>query len=163
LEYAEVTLKDDNLRIAGHTDGWVKGIGNDTLIEIKSIGPGTIRYGQPSLMAEAEGDLMKAWGRITRPFADHVLQGQMYLELMNRMGQVDDNGNPIDEIVFLYELKADQSFKEFSVKRDFELVQHIFEKAEKVNKAVEADKAPKCSNNLGSHCAQCEPYKNEEK
>jgi hypothetical protein len=106
---------------------------------------------------------MKAWGRITRPFADHVLQGQMYLELMNRMGQVDDNGNPIDEIVFLYELKADQSFKEFSVKRDFELVQHIFEKAEKVNKAVEADKAPKCSNNLGSHCAQCEPYKNEEK
>jgi hypothetical protein len=156
LEYAEVTLIDEELRIAGHTDGWVKGIGADTLIEIKSIGPGTIRYGSPAIMAEAEGDLMKAWGRITRPFSDHVLQGQMYLELMKRMG------NEVNEIVFLYELKADQSFKEFAVKADFELVRHIFEKAEKVVKAVEANIPPKCNNNLGGGCPQCEPYKDAE-
>lgn len=162
LEYAEVTLKDDSLRIAGHTDGWVKGIGNDALIEIKSIGPGTIRYGNPALMAEAEGDLMKAWGRITRPFADHVLQGQMYLELMNRMGMTDDNGEPVNEIVFLYELKADQSFKEFSVKRDYSLVEHIFARARKIVNAVEAEKAPKCNNNLGGTCPQCSPYKDAE-
>jgi hypothetical protein len=155
LEYAEVTLVDEELRIAGHTDGWVKGIGDDTLIEIKSIGPGTIRYGNPALMAEAEGDLMKAWGRVTRPFRDHILQGQMYLELMNRMG------NEINEIVFLYELKADQSFKEFSVKRDFELVRHIFEKAEKIVKAVEAGEPLKCNNNVGGSCPQCSPYKGE--
>ena len=156
LEYAEVTLRDDALRIAGHTDGWIKGIGNDTLIEIKSIGAGTIRFSQPSLLADADGDLMKAWGRITRPFADHILQGQVYLELMNRMG------HEINEIVFLYELKADQSFKEFSVKRDFELVQHVFEKAQKVVDAVEANTAPKCNNNLGGTCPQCAPYKEVE-
>lgn len=161
LEYAEVTLRDDNLRIAGHTDGWVKGIGSDALIEIKSIGPGTIRYGSPALMAEADGDLMKAWGKISRPFADHIMQGQVYLELMNRMGHVDDDGNPIDEIVFLYELKADQSFKEFAVKRDFELVRHIFDKAEKVVKAVEDGVAPRCNNNLGGTCPQCAPYKED--
>ena len=156
LVYAEVTLRDDDLRIAGHTDGWVKDEVGDALIEIKSIGPGTIRYGQPSLMADAGGDLMKAWSNVTRPFADHILQGQVYLELMHRMG------NTVDQIVFLYELKADQSFKEFTVKRDFALVEHIFAKAEKVVKAVEANVAPKCNNNLGGTCKQCEPYKDAE-
>jgi hypothetical protein len=155
LEYAEVTLIDDTLRIAGHTDGWIKGIVNDTLIEIKSIGPGTLRADM-NLMAAADFDFMKAWSNITRPFADHILQGQVYLELMNRMG------HEIDEIVFLYELKADQSFKEFSVRRDFELVQHVFEKAQKVVDAVEANTAPKCNNNLGGTCPQCSAYKDVE-
>jgi hypothetical protein len=162
LEYAEVTLVDDELRIAGHTDGWVKGLGKDALIEIKTIGPGTIRFGAPNIMAEAEGDLMKAWSRITRPFSDHILQGQVYLELMSRMGYTDDLGNPIEEIVFLYELKADQSYKEFAIKRDFELVRHVFEKAEKVVKAVADNIPPKCNNNLGGGCPQCEPYKDAE-
>lgn len=156
LQYAEVTLKDDNLRIAGHTDGWVKGIGNDCLIEIKSIGPGTIRHGMPSLMADAGGDLTKAWNNITRPFPEHIMQGQVYLELMKRMG------NPVDEIVFLYELKADQSYKEFAVKADFELVRHVFEKAEKIVKAVEANTPLKCNNNYGGTCPQCDPYKDAE-
>lgn len=161
LEYAEVTLKDDNLRIAGHTDGWVKGIGNDTLIEIKTIGPGTLRSDM-NLFMSADGDFMKAWSSLTRPFRDHILQGQVYLELMNRMGHVGEDGQPINEIVFLYELKADNSFKEFSIKRDYELVQHIFEKAQKVVNAVEADIAPKCNNNLGGTCPQCSPYKEAE-
>ena len=158
LEYAEVTLVDETLRIAGHTDGWVKGIGKDTLIEIKTIGPGTLR-GDMNLFMSAGGDFMKAWSSLTRPFRDHVLQGQMYLELMNRMGYVGEDGEPINEIVFLYELKADQTFKEFSIKRDFEVVRHIFEKAEKVVKAVEANTPPKCNNNLGGTCPQCDPYK----
>lgn len=155
LEYAEVTLIDEELRIAGHTDGWIKGIGDDCLIEIKSIGPGTIRHAAPGIMAEAEGDLGKAWGRITRPFPEHILQGQVYLELMRRMG------NEVNEIVFLYELKMDQSFKEFKVKRDYELVAHVFEGAKKVVEAVEADVAPPCNNNLGGNCPQCSPYKEE--
>jgi len=155
LEYAEVTLRDDSLRIAGHTDGWIKGIGNDTLIEIKSIGPGTLRADM-NLMAAADFDFMRAWSNITRPFADHILQGQVYLELMNRMG------HEIEEIVFLYELKADQSFKEFSVKRDFELVQHVFDKAKRVIDAVDGNLPPKCNNNLGGSCPQCSAYKDVE-
>jgi hypothetical protein len=155
MEYREVTLFDDALRIKGHTDGWIKGIGDDTLIEIKSIGIGTIRNEAPNLMQEANGDLMKAWGNVRRPFGPHVMQGQMYLELMKRMG------HDINEIVFLYELKADQSYKEFSIKADFELVRHIFEGAEKVVKAVEAGLAPDCSNNPGTGCKQCAPYTEE--
>ena len=153
LKYAEVTLRDDALRIKGHTDGWVKGIGDDTLIEIKSIGPGTIRSEAPNLMMDADGDFMKAWSSVRKPFGPHVLQGQIYLELMKRMG------NPIDEIVFLYELKADQSYKEFTVKADYSLVEHVFDGAKFVVDAVEAGIAPDCSNNPGSICKQCAPYK----
>lgn len=152
MEYKEVTLYDEALRIKGHTDGWVKGIGNDTLIEIKSIGPGTIRAAAPQLFTE-DNDLFKAWNNIRRPFPEHIMQGQVYLELMKRMG------NEVDEIVFLYELKADQSFKEFSVKADYELVRHVFDKAEAIVKAVEAQLAPECTNNPGGTCKQCDPYK----
>lgn len=153
LEYAEVTLVDKDLRIAGHTDGWIKGIGDDCLIEIKSIGPGTIRAEAPELMMDADGDFMKAWNNVRKPFGPHVLQGQLYLELMNRMG------NPVDEIVFLYELKADQSYKEFTVKADSELVQHIFDGAKIVVDAVSAGIVLDCSNNPGGVCKQCAPYK----
>jgi hypothetical protein len=153
LEYAEVTLVDKDLRIAGHTDGWIKGIGDDCLIEIKSIGPGTIRAEAPELMMDADGDFMKAWNSVRKPFGPHVLQGQIYLELMKRMG------NPVDEIVFLYELKADQSYKEFTVKADYSLVEHVFDGAKSVVDAVAAGVVPDCSNNPGSICKQCAPYK----
>lgn len=154
LVYDEVTLHDDALRIKGHTDGWIKGLGDDCLIEIKSIGPGTIRSAAPQLFVE-DSDVMKAWNNIRRPFPDHIMQGQVYLELMQRMG------NDINEIVFIYELKADQSYKEFSVKRDFELVRHIFDKADTIVAAVEAKIAPDCNNNPGGTCKQCAPYKED--
>jgi hypothetical protein len=153
LTYEEVTLFDDELRIKGHTDGWLKGLGNDCLIEIKSIGPGTIRHEAPSLMMDNDGDFMKAWNGIRRPFSPHILQGQVYLELMKRMGTT------VDEIVFLYELKADQSYKEFSTKADFELVRHIFDGAQQVVDAVKAKVAPECSNKPGGTCKQCATYK----
>jgi hypothetical protein len=153
LEYAEVTLVDEELRIAGHTDGWIKGIGDDCLIEIKSIGPGTIRSEAPNLMMDADGDFMKAWNSVRKPFGPHVLQGQLYLELMKRMG------NDVNEIVFLYELKADQSYKEFSVKADYELVRHVFDGAKVVVDAVNANEVPECSNQPGGVCKQCAPYK----
>lgn len=155
LVYAEVTLRDDKLRIAGHTDGWIKGIGDDCLIEIKSVGPGTIRAEASELFDRGQ-DFMAAWKEVRRPFNSHIMQGQMYLELMKRMG------HDVNEIVFLYELKADQDYKEFAVKADYELVKHIFDKAEKVVKAVEEEEAPRCSNNLGGYCKHCEGYNEEE-
>ena len=156
LIYDEVTMIDKDLRIAGHTDGWIKkASGDEMLIEIKSIGPGTIRAEAPQLIQDADGDFMKAWSNIKRPFPSHILQGQMYMELMHRMG------NPIEKIVFLYELKADQSYKEFVIKRDFELVQHVFEKAQKVIDAVEAKVAPACTNDPENGCKQCQPYKED--
>lgn len=154
MEYDEVALVDPPNRIAGHTDGWVKKAPDDEfLIEIKTVGPGTIRAEAPQLMSKHGGDFMKAWNDIRRPFAPHLMQGQMYLELMQRMG------NPIEEIVFMYELKADNSFKEFSIKRDPSFVEHIFTRAEKLMERIEDKNPPACSNNAGGHCSSCEPYK----
>jgi len=141
MEYKEVTLIDDKLRIAGHTDGWIKGIKEDCLIEIKSIGAGTLRFEAPDLLFDAGGDLTKAWKNIRRPFRSHLLQGQMYLELAKRM-YGDEAPN---EIVFLYELKADQDTKEFTVKADYEIVARAFYQAEQVIKAVEAEVMPACN------------------
>jgi len=155
MEYREVTLVDDSLRIAGHTDGWIKGIGNDTLIEIKSIGPGTIRSEAPNLFMDAGANFMEAWKNVRRPFPTHIMQGQVYLELMQRMG------HDVNEIVFIYELKADQDYKEFSVKRDFELVRHVFDNAKLVVDAVDAGIALECNNNPGGTCKQCAPYKED--
>ena len=155
MEYREVTLIDESLRIAGHTDGWIKGIGDDTLIEIKSIGPGTIRSEAPNLFMDAGANFMEAWKNVRRPFPTHIMQGQVYLELMQRMG------HDVNEIVFIYELKADQDYKEFSVKRDYELVRHVFDNAKLVVDAVDAGVAPECNNNPGSTCKQCAPYQED--
>jgi hypothetical protein len=148
LRYAEVTLVDPELKIAGHSDGWVKGIGNDCLIEIKSIGSGTLRFEAPELLAKADGDMTKAWRSIRRPFRTHLLQGQVYLELTKRMG------NPVEEIVFLYELKADQDYREFSVKADYEIVEPIFKKAQQVVEAV-ATNTPIACNITEVGCKSC--------
>jgi hypothetical protein len=156
LIFDEVTLVDKDLMIAGHTDGWIKDEQGDALIEIKSVGPGTIRAEAPDLIMDADGDFMKAFNNIRRPFPSHIMQGQVYLELMQRMGHTE-----VQEIVFLYELKADQSYKEFKVKRDFELVRHIFDKAQSVVDSVKAGKAPDCNNNPGGTCKQCAPYKED--
>lgn len=150
LNYKEVPLVDDSLRIAGHSDGWIKGIGDDCLIEIKSIGSGTLRFEAPELIAKAEGDLQKAWRSIRRPFRTHLMQGQIYLELMKRMG------HKVNEIVYIYELKADQDYKEFVVKADFELVEDIFDKARIVVEAVENKTPLEC--NLGLGCKSCAQF-----
>jgi len=150
--YKEVPLVYDELRIAGHADGWIKGIGEDCLIEIKSIGAGTIRVEAPDLIAKADGDLQAAWRSIRRPFSTHVMQGQIYLELMRRLG------HEVNEIVFLYELKADQDYKEFVIKADFELVESKFLKAKRVCEAVEAGTPLECSNNGSTGCKQCQQF-----
>jgi hypothetical protein len=151
LEYAEVGLRDESLRIAGHTDGWIKGIGDECLIEIKSIGAGTLRYEAPDLLMDANHDVTKAWKNIRRPFRSHLLQGQMYLELAKRM-YGDDAPK---EIVFIYELKADQDYKEFTVKANFEIVERVFKAAQKVIDAVNADSMPDCNVSLDG-CKQCD-------
>jgi len=150
LVYKEVPLIEDDLRIAGHSDGWIKGIKDDCLIEIKSIGSGTLRIEAPELIAKADGDLQKAWRSIRRPFRTHLMQGQIYLELMKRMG------HDVNEIVYIYELKADQDYKEFAVKADFELVEDIFDKARIVVEAVDSKTPLEC--NIGLGCKSCAQF-----
>lgn len=149
-EYAEVPLKLPKYRIAGHADGWIKGLGDDCLIEIKSIGAGTLRFEAPLTFEKHNGDLTKMWADIRRPFRSHLLQGQLYLWLCEQIWP-DDCPN---EIVFLYELKADQSYKEFIVKKNPEILEMVMHGVEYVNDYADMDKLPPC-NVAGGGCPAC--------
>lgn len=157
LKYEEVPVYDEDLMIAGHADGWVKGLGDDFLIEIKSIGTGTIRMEDPSLLAD--GDLASAWKNIRRPFSTHVRQGRLYLELARRMHSKGLLDSFPTEMVFIYELKMDQSYKEFVIAADAEFLSRQLDDAFEVAQAVRKELgAPPCSISPTSGCKQCRPY-----
>lgn len=156
--YKEVNLVSKKHRIFGHTDGWVKNLGEDALIEIKSIGTGTIRFEQPSLLAEADGNLDVAWRNIRQPFYTHRLQGQIYLHLTHLMVEEGLLESAPDEIVFIYELKSNQDYKEFVVKYDPELVLPLFDKALDVAWAVDNNMPPACNIDPVNGCKRCESF-----
>lgn len=157
-EYAEVPLVDEPLMMAGHADGWVVGLGADALIEIKSIGPGTIRMEAPGLLKDE--DLAGAWRNIRRPFPSHIRQGMLYLELCRRMVLAGLLPSAPTEMIFIYELKMDQAYKEFVVKADPVLVKDMLDLAYDVAYAVRAGKPPVCNISPKGACKSCAPYEN---
>jgi hypothetical protein len=66
--------------------------------------------------------------------------------------------SPVNEIVFIYELKSDQDYREFSVKADYEFVEPIFDKAKLVVDAVQAGTPLECTNNGALGCKQCQQF-----
>jgi hypothetical protein len=161
VDYAEVPLRSAKHKISGHADGWVKGLGDDFLIEIKSVGVGTLRFEAPALLAQSDNDLEKAWKNIKTPFRSHLLQGQVYLHLCHLMVEEGLLPNAPKEIVFIYELKANQDYKEFVVQYNPEFTQEIFDKALDVAWAVDNNRPPVCSINAVKGCERCAPFKEE--
>jgi hypothetical protein len=161
VDYAEVPLRSAKHKISGHADGWVKGLGDDFLIEIKSVGVGTLRFEAPALLAQSDNDLEKAWKNIKTPFRSHLLQGQVYLHLCHLMVEEGLLPNAPKEIVFIYELKANQDYKEFVVQYNPEFTQEIFDKALDVAWAVDNNRPPVCSINSVNGCERCAPFKEE--
>lgn len=157
IKYAEVPLINDTLRIAGHADGWVKGLGKDFLIEIKSIGPGTIRKELPMLF-EGGGDINTAWRNIKRPFTTHLRQGKLYLALGQLMVADGLLESFPDEIVFLYELKQDQDYKEFVVQHDPDSVAEILGSAALVVDTVNDGQILPCNIDPVKGCKKCRPF-----
>jgi hypothetical protein len=84
-----------------------------------------------------------------------MLQGQMYLHLSHLMVEEGLFESAPDEIVFIYELKANQDYKEFCVKYDPEYVTEIFENALDVVWAVENQRPPACNIDPVNGCKRC--------
>jgi len=156
-KYAEVPLRSDKHMIRGHADGWIKGLGDDCLIEIKSIGTGTLRFEAPAILQQANGDIEQAWKQIKTPFRVHQLQGQVYLHLCHLMVEEGILDTAPKEIVFIYELKANQDYKEFVVSYNPEFTKEIFDKALDVAWAAENKRPPQCSVSTKG-CKRCEPF-----
>lgn len=159
-DYREVPLRDEALRIAGHCDGWVVGLGDDFIIEIKSVGTGTLRSEAPHLIQKSGGDADKAWDQIRAPFTTHFLQGQMYLHLLHLM---DKDGllerRPPSECVFLYEWKANQDVKEFVVRHSPDYLEDILQTCARI---LAMDGPPPCSvSPEKGGCRKCSAFGDE--
>jgi hypothetical protein len=156
LQYREVPLFYEPLRIFGHSDGWLVGLGDPLMLEIKSIGVGTLRFEAAEILAEHGNDFDAAWKAITQPFMKHIMQVQIYMKLAELLGYE----NPPQEAVLIYEAKPNQEIKEFVVhKSDFGITE-LFDAAAMIVQAVKDLTPPPC--NISSNgCARCEGYKND--
>ncbi len=156
LEYREVPLFYEPLRISGHSDGWLVGLNEPLMLEIKSVGVGTLRWEAPELLIENDNDIEKAWRALKAPFQKHITQVQIYMKLAELLGYEDVP----QEAVLIYECKANQEAKEFVVhKSDFGITE-LFDAAKMICDAVRDKKPPVC--NLSSdECANCKGYVND--
>jgi len=120
LAYAEVPLKSEPYGIIGSADGIVSDKKGRTLIEIKSVGLGTIRFEALDLYKEYETNpamgIDGLWKKIRQPFASHIRQGMLYMHCTG-----------IHDLTFIYEWKPSQEVKEFSIKYLPELIQPILD------------------------------------
>ena len=149
--YHEVTLNaKDELLMAGHADGAF----DDTLVEIKSIGLGTVRMDAPDLLGRFQDgkmtDLTGLWKAINKPLVSHLKQGDVYLHLAHVLGL------PFTQIVYLYEFKPNQMTKEFTIKYDAGRSMKLVAKAQEVRYALESGISPPCIRKTG--CKQCNAF-----
>lgn len=129
LTYKEVPLKDDKYMILGHADGIFTSGKKRALIEIKSVGMGTIRMEAPDIHKQyTDGTLTYdgVWKALRQPFATHIRQGMLYMHVTG-----------IHKLIFIYEWKASQEVKEFSIEFMPELVKPILDNCTRVMDALE--------------------------
>jgi hypothetical protein len=157
LEYREVSVFSPEHGIAGHADGWLKGFGDDLLLEIKSVGEGTIRWEDPQFFREHDNDFKKAWAALQQPFAVHIAQAQVYVKLLE-IEHADTKTNTPQEIVFIYESKPTQEIKEFVIPKSDFGISNLFEDAKNIMLAIENQEPPLCNINTGGTCYKCEVY-----
>lgn len=145
LRYREVPLRSEEHNISGHADGWVKDAKGETLIEIKTIGTGTIRFEQPDLLANG-ADLDTAWKNIRRPFISHIKQGQLYMYLSR-----------VTTMTYLYESKANQQVKEFVLRFNSDIVDPLLDRALVIMEHVKQFELPPCPKGGCGECGAYEP------
>jgi hypothetical protein len=154
LEYKEVPLFYEPLRIFGHADGLIVNVGEPLLLEIKSIGEGTLRWEAPELLMEYNNDFKAAWNSLTQPFMKHIMQAQIYMKLAELLNL---DVQP-QEAVFIYESKPTQQAKEFVVPKSDFGIEHLFEAAASIVEAVKNNTPIEC--NISSDgCPRCRGFK----
>lgn len=157
-EYREVGLFSESHQIIGHSDGMIRTDAepNPLMVEIKSVGIGTLRFEAPSLYFDyVNGKSVEdTWMAIKRPFRSHLYQGMLYIWLAQRLYDPT-----IEEIIYLYDYKPTQAVKEFRVKLDMDLLEPLLLEAEAVAVALDAGTVvaqPDWAEQNGEICASCE-------
>jgi len=160
-EYREVPINYKPLRIGGKSDGWLVGLGDPLMLEIKSIGPGTFSWEDRAGYREFDYNFEKAWDALDKPFPKHVSQVQIYMKIAELISEANpDYKNFPEEAVLIYENKSNQDVKEFVVRKSDFSVSHLLEAAKKIVDAVEAG-TPLACNISSDGCPRCKEYVNE--
>jgi hypothetical protein len=154
VKYKEVPVVSKELMITGHSDGWLKGFGDDLMLEIKSVGAGTFMWLDKGAWFANDQSFDTAWKNLTSPFESHVAQVQLYMEVLSLAGVTDVP----NEAVVLYEAKPTQAVKEFIVRRDTWAIQHIIDGAKLVVDSLSKEIAPDCNVGGALKCKQCEGF-----
>lgn len=149
-EYREVPL--DSGIWGGHADGVLTMDFDTLLLEVKTVGTGTIRYGAPSLLSK--GSLEEMFDAITQPFANHMRQAQIYLELFHRQNHpaYSTIKDSLESAVFLYECKSNQAAREFIVKRDDSWVSDRMEQADLLEGYIHSGELIECPHDGSCKC-----------
>lgn len=153
ITYREVPIKDKEHRIIGHADGVVE-FDKDYVIEIKSVGLGTLRWEAPSLYASYEDgnvDIDGLWKNIMRPLPAHARQVQLYMHCLG-----------IHQALVLYEWKPTQAVKEFTLTYSTDVVQPLLDGAKLVIEALDNELVPDKPEGFtkSKQCRFC-PYKDK--
>lgn len=178
VTYHEVGLHDREYNISGSADGEVVALASDAddvLIEVKSIGEGTVRMEMPRVLMEHTHEVVEPkWGKtikvldhrgvwkdITKPFGPHLRQGLIYLRLVNKMRAA--LGLPlINRICFIYEYKPTSAVKSFYVERDDEAVQELWDTCADIMWALDEGGRPPACIGRDEKCKDCKTYEEQE-
>ncbi|NIY68021.1 hypothetical protein SMALB_6099 [Streptomyces malaysiensis] len=161
LEYAEVPLNAHPLRIGGKADGYAPR--ENALIEIKTLGLGSLRFERPEFLARYEveteefgklPDLTRLWRDFRRPLSSAVRQTQLYMYLAKHFEDLE-----VDRCIFFYDFKNTQETKSFTVAYSESFSEPLIEAAEIITDCVLADVAPLCNVNGRVGCASCLEFK----
>ena len=130
LEYKEVPFRSREYNVVGRADADTT---TDGLIEIKTIGVGSIRWEAPHLVEKYGQDWDTLWRNIKHPFPSHRKQGWMYCHFLGR-----------EEIKFIYDPKfVSAAPKEFVVKYEPSFIEDILEECLLINRNVATGRVPK--------------------
>lgn len=157
IEYAEVPLRHPEYHIIGHTDGIHHENGVRRNLEMKSVGIRSIEIEIPGVYQrwkESASDLNALWASIKIPFPSHQRQVQIYMAVLQAMGY------DVTETWFVYEFKATQDLKGFTVKYNKRAAQNLLDKAAAVLEAVDSPESlprPQWASAKASDCKEC-PY-----
>ncbi|WP_405667892.1 hypothetical protein [Streptomyces sp. NBC_00055] len=161
ITYAEVPLNALPLRIGGKADGYSPH--DNSLIEIKTLGLGSLRYERPEFLERYTvdtdefgklPDLTRLWRDFRRPLPSAVRQTQLYMYLGVHFEDLE-----VDRTVFFYDFKSTQETKSFTVTYDESFSEPLIDAAAAICDCVAADIAPHCNINGRVGCSSCLEFK----
>lgn len=132
--YREVPISDDDHHILGHADGILNDRKGKAVLEIKSIGMGTVRMENPDLFNRYRTKELTAdqvWKAILKPFSTHLRQINLYMKFLG-----------ISSGILIYEWKASQDVKEFEVSFNEGLISDILSSCITVKDCIDKDYPP---------------------